>query len=470
MDAPAEPESPPVEPARPAAPAKSGVHDMTVGSIRGHVVRMMLFVLAGLAIQTLYGLVDIYWVGRLGKEAVAAVALSSNLMFVSLAVTQMLSVGCVALVSQAAGRKENDEVQRLFNQAQSLSTVAGLVFLAACLALRRTYAEGLAGDRVTAELAGTFLLGFMPALALQFTMVGLGSALRGIGDMKPGLIAQTLSVLLNMVLAPFLIFGWGSGHPLGVGGAALATLFSTFAAVVGLLLYLRRKETFLRLRLASWRPDFAVWGRMLGIGLPAGAEFLLMSIIMGVIYVVTRPFGAEAQAGFGIGGRVMQAGFMPAVAISFSAAAVVGQNFGSRKFDRVREALRESAKLIIAFMLAFTLVCHVAPAAFLGVFSDDPKVVAVGVDYLKTVSYNYVASGLVFVIAGVFQGLGNTWPSLMASATRAVSFVLPVLWLSGRAGFEMHTIWQLSVASVSLQFVACAFLIRRELRLRAPVG
>ena len=458
-------EAPPAD-----APAPKGVHDMTRGSVRGHVVRMMTFVLAGLAIQTLYGLVDIYWVGRLGKEAVAAVSLSSNLMFVSMAVTQMLSVGTVALVSQAAGRKEHDTVQRLFNQSQSLSTFAGLLFLGVLMALRRTYAEGLGGDPATAELAATFLLYFIPSLALQFTMVGLGSALRGIGDMKPGLIAQTASVLLNMVLAPFLVFGWIGGHPLGVAGAAIATLVSTIAAVVGLMVYLTRGKTFLRLHAPSWRPDLEVWGRMLGIGLPAGAEFLLMSIIMGAIYVVTRPFGPQAQAGFGIGSRVMQVGFMPAVAISFASAAVVGQNFGSREFGRVREVLRESGKLVVGFMLVFTAICQLAPGAFVHVFSSEPAVVEVGADYLRMVSYNYVASGFIFLIAGIFQGIGNTWPSLMASSSRALAFVLPVLWLSRQPGFEMHRIWQLSVASVTFQFVLCALLLQRELRIKAPAA
>lgn len=442
---------------------------MTQGSIRAHVVRMMLFVLTGMAVQTLYGLVDIYWVGRLGKEAVAAVALSSNLMFLSLAVTQMLSVGCVALVSQAAGQKKMDEVQRLFNQAQSLSTWCGLLFLALGLALHRAYAKQLSGDAKTAELAITFLHGFLPALALQFTMVGLGSSLRGIGDMKPALVAQTASVLLNMVLAPFLIFGWGTGHALGVAGASLATLLATVAAVVGLALYLRRGSTFLRLRFADWRPDFSVWRRMLGIGLPAGAEFLLMSITLGVIYAVTRPFGAQAQAGFGIGSRLMQAGFMPAVSISFSAAAVVGQNFGSGRFERVRETVRQSTQLVVGFMLAFTLLCQVAPAFLVGIFSSAPDVIAAGVDYLRTVSWGYVASGSVFVCAGVFQGLGNTWPSLLASSTRALTFVVPVLLLSVRGGFRMHTLWLISLGSVVFQLAMQQLLLRRELRLKAPL-
>lgn len=439
---------------------------MTQGPIRGHLVRMMSFVLGGMAVQTLYGLVDIYWVGKLGKEAVAAVALSSNLMFVSLALTQMLSVGCVALVSQAAGKRQDEEVQRLFNQAQVLATCAGLLFLALCLAFHRTYAERLSGDARTAELAMQFLRGFLPALALQFTMVGLGSALRGIGDMKPGLVAQTASVLLNMVLAPFLIFGWGTGIALGVGGAALASLLATAAAVIGLFIYLWRGGTFLRLRLAQMRPDPATWRAMVGIGLPAGAEFLLVSVSMGLIYAVTRPFGAQAQAGFGVASRLIQAGFMPAVAISFSAAAVVGQNFGARSAERVRATVTESTKLVVVFMLAFTALCQLVPSFLIAIFSPAPDVVAAGVDYLRVVSIGYVLSGSVFVCAGVFQGLGNTWPSLLASAARAGVFVTVVLLLSRRAGFSMHAIWLTTLGCGVFQFGLQQLLLRRELALK----
>jgi MATE family, multidrug efflux pump len=447
----------------------SGVYDMTRGSIRGHVVRMMVFVLTGLAIQTLYGLVDIYWVGRLGKEAIAAVALSSNLMFVSLAVTQILSVGCVALVSQATGRKEHDEVQRLFNKAQSLSTCAGVMFFAIGLATKHTYATRLSGDETTAALAEAFLDFFVPALALQFTMVGLGSALRGIGDMKPGLVAQMGSVVLNMILAPFLIFGWIGAPRLGVAGAGLATLVATVAAIGGLMIYLLRGKTFLRLRVGDWRPDANVWGRMIRIGLPAGLEFLLLSITMGVAYALTARFGAPAQAGFGIGGRIMQVGFMPSVALSFSAAAVVGQNYGAGDRARVRETLRESVMLVVVFMIVFTIVCQVAPATFIGLFTADPTVIASGVDYLSTVSANFVAAGVVFVVAGVFQGLGNTWPSLAASTLRAVVFVAPAVWISRSPGFRMHSLWQLLVLAALFQLALCIVLIRRELRLKVPI-
>lgn len=443
--------------------------NMTTGPIRGHVLSMMSFMLVGMFLQTLYALVDIYWVSHLGKEAIAAVALASNLMFLMLAVSQTLSVGAVALISQAFGRKDEPEVQRLFNQAQSQSVLAALLFLLLGYAAKDLYAQRLAGDALTASLASDFLRWFIPSQSLLFLMTAIASALRGIGNMRPGLIAQSASVLLNMVLAPVLIFGWLTGHPLGVTGAALATFIATFSAVAGLAIYLGRASTYLKIDFAQWRPDWATWRRMLGIGLPSGAEFLLMSVILALIYSVIRPFGAEAQAGVGIAMRIMQAGFMPAVALSFAVAAVAGQNFGAKQFARVRQTFVEGAKFNIAFMLAFMLVCHLAASHLMRLFSSDPAVVDVGVDYLLFISYNYVGSGLILVSAGLFQGIGNTLPSLAASASRLLFFVLPVLWLSHQPGFHLHQVWLVSVSSVALQMLFSLTLLRREFKRKLPL-
>lgn len=444
--------------------------DMTTGAVRGHIVSMVAFMLVGMFLQTLYALVDIYWVARLGKEAVAAVALATNLMFVVLAISQTLGVGAVALISQAFGRKDAAEVQRLFNQAQCQSAVAAVLFLLLGMLAKDFYAQGLASDALTARYASEFLNWFIPSQSLLFFVAGLGSALRGIGNMKPGLIAQSGSVLLNMALAPVLIFGWFTGHPLGVAGAGLATFISTLAAVIGLALYLSRASTYLRVDFSAWRPHWASWRRMLAIGLPSGMEFLLMSVILGLIYSVIRQFGAEAQAGFGIGMRIMQAGFMPAVALSFAVAAVAGQNFGARQHERVRETFSEGAKLTIGLMLFFTALCHIAPARMVGWFSQDAAVIEVGADYLRYISYNYVASGLIMVAAGMFQGIGNTLPSLLASASRLVFFALPVLWLARQPGFNLHQVWWVSVGSVALQMVLTLGLLQRELKRKLPRG
>ena len=204
------------------------MQDFTTGSIPRHLLKTTSFMLVTMVFQTLYFLIDLYWVGRLGKEAVAAVGISGNLFFIVLAATQMLGVGTTTLVSYAAGQKDRDRACLVFNQSLVLSVLVGALFLALGMVARPIYARVLSADALTARLASDYLLWFVPASALQFAMVAMASALRGTGNFKPGMVVQTATVILNMILAPILIFGWFTHRPLGVAGAAL----STFIAIV----------------------------------------------------------------------------------------------------------------------------------------------------------------------------------------------------------------------------------------------
>ena len=442
------------------------MQDLTTGPILRHLLNTGGFMLFTMVFQTLYFLADLYWMGRLGKEAVAAVGVAGNLMFITLALTQMLGVGTTTLVAHAAGRKDRDEARRVFNQAQGLSLLAGVVFLVAGLALTPVYADAFAADAATAALVRQFLWWFIPAMALQFAMVALAAALRGIGDFKPGMVVQSSTVALNIVLAPVLIFGWGTGVAFGVAGAAVSSLVAVVVGVVWLSRYVERPDSFLHFRAAEMRPDSATWKRLLGIGLPAGVEFALIAVYMGIVYVVSRPFGAAAQAGFGIGQRVVQAGFMPVVALGFAVAPVAGQNFGARLGARVKETFAVAAALATAGMVVLVVLCHLAPAALIRVFSTDPAVVGVGEEYLRIVSWNFVASGIVFVVSSMFQAMGNTKPSLVTSCVRVVVVAIPVFLLARRPDFQLYWVWYLTVVSVTLQLAVSLWLLRREFRRR----
>jgi putative MATE family efflux protein len=438
------------------------MHDLTTGPVTRHLLKTTSFMLVTMVFQTLYFLVDLYWVGRLGTEAIAAVGIAGNLSFVVLALTQMLGIGTTAVVSHAAGRKEHAQGLLVFNQSQVLALLVGLIVLVVGLATRSGYAAAMSADARTAALAGEYLLWFIPALALQFAMVAMGAALRGIGNFKPGMIVSTATVIINMVLAPFLIFGWVTGRPLGVAGAAISSLIAVVIAVLWLATYFLPKDAFLRFVFADWKPRLDLWKQMLSIGLPAGFEFGLMALYMFIVYTISRPFGAAAQAGFGIGMRVVQAGFMPVVALGFSVAPVAGQNFGARLAQRVKDTFKDAALMASAAMVAFAVACNVAPAALVGIFTDDPAVVAVGVDYLRIVSWNYVASGLIFVASSMFQAMGNTVPSLIASAVRITLVAIPAFMLARLPGFQLHWIWYLSVAAVVVQLTISMLLLRRE--------
>lgn len=422
--------------------------------------------LVSMVFQTLYVLVDLYWVGRLGTDAVAAVGLSGNLMFLVLAATQMLGVGTTTLVSHAAGRKDRDRALLVFNQSLLLSLVVGLIFLALGMSLRRTYAEALSADAATSALAADYLLWFIPSLAMQFGLVAMGAALRGTGNFKPGMVVQTATVIINIVLAPVLIFGWGTGRPFGVAGAALSTFIAIAIGIAWMALYFLPVASYLKFIRADMRPRLALWMEMLKIGLPAGAEFALISVYLVLVYIVSRPFGAAAQAGFSIGMRVIQACFLPVVALGFAVAPVAGQNFGAGKSARVRQTFTVAAAMAGGGMLILAVAAQFTAPAVIGFFSADADAVAVGVDYLRIVAWNFVPSGIVFVSSSMFQAIGNTIPPLMTSIARIVLVAIPVLLLARRPDFTLLWVWYISVGSVVLQMAMNLLLLRREFRLR----
>jgi putative MATE family efflux protein len=446
------------------------MHDLTKGSIARNLLRTSTFMLVGMVFQTLYFLVDLYFVGRLGKSAVAAVSLSGNLMFLVLALTQMLGVGTTALIAHATGRGDRDEARLIFNQSQVLSVVVGLVFFALMMAVRGRFARGQSADPETARLAGEYLAWFIPSLAAQFAMVATASALRGTGDFKPGMLVQSATVVLNIVLAPTLMFGWITGHPLGVAGTAIASFVAVVVGVLALFIYVLRVRGYLQFVRREWRPRLAIWTRMLKIGLPAGAEFALMGVYMFVVYAITRRFGSAAQAGFGIGLRVIQAGFMPVVALGFAVSPVAGQNFGARLSERVRATFRMGALMATVAMAVLFVICHLFPERLVSVFNKDPGVLAVGGEYLRIVAWNFIPSGIVFVSSSMFQALGNTFPALLTSFVRTSLLVVPAYLMSFAAGFALHWIWYLSVGCVAFHMLLNILFLRREYRRKLAFG
>jgi Na+-driven multidrug efflux pump len=273
-----------------------------------------------------------------------------------------------------------------------------------------------------------------------------------------------LTLLLNTLLAPVLISGWGTGYPMGVAGAGLASTIAIVVGVAMLWFYFVRLEKYVSFHPEQWQPRIVVWKRMLTIGLPAGGEFALMFLYTAVTYWVLRNFGAAAQAGFGIGGRVMQGIFLPAMAIAFAAAPVAGQNYGARQPERVRETFRTAAIISGVLMLVLTFLCQWRPEALIQLFSQETEVVRVGAMFLHIISWNFAASGIIFTCSSMFQALGNTVPSLISSGTRLITYAVPAIWLSAQPWFRIQHVWYLSVTTMVLQTLLSLWLLRNQLR------
>jgi putative MATE family efflux protein len=444
--------------------------DLTQGSIVANILAMAAPMAAGMIFQTLYFLVDLYFVAGLGDAAVAGVGAAGTLMFVIMALTQVLGVGAVALIAQAVGRRDQADANLVFNQSVLFAVACAFATLIGGYALAGRYVASIAADVATQAEGVTYLYWFLPGLALGFAQVVMGSALRGTGIVKPTMAIQALTVLLNTLLAPILIAGWGTGYAMGVAGAGLASSISIVVGIVLLGAYFVKLEKYVGFDRHLWRPQLHVWKRMLDIGLPAGAEFALMFIYMAVIYWVISDFGAAAQAGFGIGSRIMQSIFMPAMAIAFAAGPIAGQNFGARQGSRVRETFAKAVMLNTVVMVLVTLFLQWRPEVLVGFFTPEAEAQAVGATFLRIISWTFIAQGIVFTCSGVFQGLGNTIPAMLSSAIRLGVFVPLAVWVSTQPAFHLDEVWWLSVSTVWLQAVVSYLLLRQQFKRRLVDG
>lgn len=437
--------------------------DLTQGPVAKHVVLMALPIAAGILLQTMYYLVDLYFIGELGEAAIAGVSAAGNATFLVIAITQILSVGAVALISQAVGRKERDYANLVFNQSLLVATIMAIVTLIAGYLWAELYMKTISKDPHTIQLGTTYLFWFIPNLALQFVLVAMGAALRGTGIVKPTIVVQLISMLINIFLSPILIAGWGTGYPMGVAGAGLASSIAAVIAVILMGYYFQRVENYIVFEQRLFKPDWDSWKKILSIGFPAGGEFLLMFFYMAVIYWAIRDFGAEAQAGFGLGSRIMQSIFVPALALAFALPSVVGQNFGALQYQRVRQAFTKTSLMISGIMLILTLVCLWEPRWLFEAFTDDAEVIVVAVGFIQLVSLNFIPSGLIFTCSGLFQGLGNAWPSFISMGSRLFLFAIPSIWISQQSYFRIEHIWYLSIATVVLQAAISLLLVKLEM-------
>ena len=257
---------------------------------------------------------------------------------------------------------------------------------------------------------------------------------------------------------------------MGVAGAGLASSISIVVGIVLLGWYFVKLEKYVGFDARLWRPQLKVWKRMLDVGLPAGGEFALMFIYMGVIYWVISDFGAAAQAGFGIGSRIMQSIFMPAMAIAFAAGPIAGQNFGAKQGARVRETFMKACMLNTVVMVLVTVFLQWRPEVLVGVLHARSR----GAGRRRDVPAHHLvdvhrARRRVHVLGRV-PGLGNTIPAMLSSAIRLAVFVPLAVWLAAQPAFHLDEVWWLSVSTVWLQAGVSYLLLRQQFKRRLVDG
>lgn len=415
--------------------------DFTTGSIPKHLIMFALPMFVGSILQALYNTVDAIWVGRfLGPNALGAVSISFPLIMALLSLVMGLTMATTTLVSQYRGAREEGKVRRSVATSLGLLGLLGALLSVIGVVFRYPLLDLMSPPTEIRDMAADYFGVFMAGILGMFLYNVLTAILRGLGDAKTPLKYLAVATVVNIVLDPLLIFGWGPIPRLGVGGAALATVISQGLSSVLLWRWTARHTDLLPKTREEWTPDFTLLKLIVKIGLPSGLQQVLVSFGMVAVTAIISSFGAEVVAAFGAASRLDQFGFMPAMNIGMAVTTMVGQNLGADRMDRVRKAVNWGSGLAAGLTALISLVAVLNPTVLMVLFTDDPAVLTIGSEYLRIMGPTYIAFALIFIIGGTLRGAGDTMIPMIISLIALWGARVPLAYFLSR-GMGSQGIW-----------------------------
>jgi len=435
--------------------------DLTKGNIVRQLWSLAWPMMLSMLFFSLYNLVDAFWVGKLSPDAIAAVSISQVSLFVMVSLSMGISVGSSVLMGMNIGAGKKAEAERILGQGFLLTAVTALIFTVIALILRKPILElsGAAGGIF--PLALPYFNITAAGSLLSFLMMLVSITFNAQGDNFTSTKIFALSTLLNAILDPIFIFGWGGFPALGIAGAAYATLLSQVVYLVLGLRIVMGPKMMVRLRPENLRIEWESVKKVFDIGMPASMTQVLnplgFSALMGIVSTYFREPGAAA---FSIGFRIEFFAFIPAVGFGFGVMAMMGQNIGAGNLPRVREAFKTAALLgagsaTVISVLAFFFAHNIVRA-----FTDDPLVTGYAVQYFHTVPLGYAFFSLAFIEANVFQGLGRSWPGFWITFARVgLAFLLASLAVRVFS-LPVRAVWAaLAVSSIAVSVAGFAWVL-----------
>lgn len=421
-------------------------HDFTTGSIPKHLIAFSWPLFAGNVLQAFYNIVDSIWVGHfVGASGLGAVSVSFPVIFALIALVVGLTMATTTLVAQYKGAGRHDMVQKVNGNSVllliylgTLTTFIGLFANGPLLRLINTPDDILP---MALEYLNVFLLG----LPLMFIYNAVSAILRGLGDSRTPLRFLFYTTIINVVLDPLLIIGFGPIPAMGVGGAALATVIAqAVSAWIGVRYLLRHGM----LKINTWRIDSELTRTTFRIGIPAGVQQSLVSLSIVTVSSLINQYGSDVVAGFGAANRIEQFAFLPAMSVSLAVSALVGQNLGAGRYERVGQIVWWSSALSAGITLAVMFVVLLVPNALLAVFTTDPAVLQHGGEYLRITVFSYIPMALMFTIGGVMRGAGDTAANMWITLGSLWLVRVPLAWyLSSGLAMGIQGVWWAMLAS-----------------------
>lgn len=378
-----------------------------------------------------FNLIDTYFVAGLGTNELAAISFTFPVVTTLASLATGLSVGAGSAIALAIGEGNRHKVQRLTTDSLALALLIGIITTFVALATLKPLFSALGAgfhifplvrDYIETWYFGLIFL-LVPAMAMN--------AIRASGNAMVLTLIAIVATVINVALDPLLIFGWSFFLRLELKGAALATVIAQATTLVAAFMFLYRERMVL-FSLPKFKEVFESWRKILHVGLPFAATNAIKPISIGLITSAIAVYGSEAIAGFGIASRVESLAIIAFFALSASIGPVVGQNWGSGKFERVNRAFGLSLGFCLIWGILTAIVLGLSSSWLASLFNHNREVVSVATTYMTIVPISYAALGIILISSSTFIALGNPLPSVVMTIANTLVLYVPLAYLGSR--------------------------------------
>jgi putative MATE family efflux protein len=415
-----------------------------------------------MVMESLFAVVDIFFVAKLGAEAVAVVGLTESMMALVYAVAFGLAIGATATVARRIGEKDEEGAAKTATHVIYLGVIVSLI-MSAIGVISAPYIFGLLGaEPHVTEMGLPFMRIMLGGNAVVVFLFLLNAIFRGAGDAAIAMRVLWLANGLNMVLSPMFIFGISFFPQLGVTGAAVGTTIGRGCGVLFAFWYLFKGEKRFHIRRENWHLDWSMIGRLAKLSWTAVLQFLIGTASWSALVRVVAGFGSEAIAGYVISMRVVIFALLPALGLSNAAATMVGQNLGAGRPDRSESAVWKAGFFNAGFYFFVGVVLFIFSHGIVRFFTSEPTVLAYGADSLRIIAGGFVFYGFGMVVETAFNGAGDTWTPTWINLFIFWIFEIPLAYaLAYHFNMGTHGVfWAITIA-FSLLAVVSALLFRR---------
>ncbi len=404
---------------------------LTEGPVGRTLLALTLPMIWGMFSIIAFNLADAYFVGKLGTGPLAALSFTFPVVMTVGSIAVGLGVGTCSVLSRAIGEGDFRKVQTVATDSLTLSLLfVGIFILVGVFTIDPLFTALGADEEILPLVRDYMRIWYLGMMFLVVPMVG-NNAIRAAGDTINPSIIMTVSAVINIILDPLLIFGWGPFPRLEVKGAAIATVFARAISMVASLAILRYRKKMLVFRRPMIRSILNSWKDILRVGLPAAGTYAIGPVALGMITAMLATFGTPAVAAFGVAGRIESFALITLFGLSTSVAPFIGQNFGAALHHRVRKGLDMAFLFSLIWGVAAAIILAVFRKPLVGLFDDNPDVIRVASRYLLVVPISFGAQGIVLIASSSFNALGRPLPSAVLTLTRMFVIYVP-LALVGR--------------------------------------